>query len=71
MSGMDEFRFKSHHLLIELDAATTKMMLLVSSKELTGPVWEEAASRHHDAFLAWNSFLNTPESLSEDSAVDQ
>ncbi|KPG72876.1 hypothetical protein AEQ48_20430 [Pseudomonas libanensis] len=59
MSGIDDFRFKSHHLLIELDAATSEMMMLVSSKELVGPKWEAAAKRHHDAFQAWNDFVNS------------
>lgn len=63
MSGIDDFRFKSHHLLIELDAATSTMMMLVSSKEVAGAIWDAATLRHHHVFEAWNSFLNSPESL--------
>lgn len=61
MSGIDDFRFKSHHLLIELDAATSMMMQLVSSKEVVGAGWDAAALRHHEAFEAWSDFLNSPE----------
>ncbi|AZF63730.1 MULTISPECIES: hypothetical protein [unclassified Pseudomonas] len=59
MSGLDDFRFKSHHLLIELDAATSKMMMMVSAKEVAGVDWDAATLRHHHAFEAWNSFLNS------------
>jgi len=67
MSGLDDFRLKSHQLLIELDAATSKMMMMVSAKEVVGADWDAAALRHHDAFDAWNSFLNSPESVVHDS----
>lgn len=63
MSRIDDFRFKSHQLLIELDAATSKMMMMVSAKEVSGLAWDAATLRHHDAFDAWNSFLNSPEAL--------
>ena len=68
MSGIDDFRFKSHHLLIELDAATSTMMMLVSSKEVSGPAWDAAALRHHHAFEAWNSFLNSPNEAHTEAA---
>ncbi|WP_033045956.1 MULTISPECIES: hypothetical protein [Pseudomonas] len=58
MTSFEEFRATSHGLLKELDAATTKMMMLVSAKEISGPFWEDAAQRHHDAVDAWHSFLN-------------
>ncbi|ATN11740.1 MULTISPECIES: hypothetical protein [Pseudomonas] len=67
MSGIDDFRFKSHQLLIELDAATSKMMMMVSAKEVVGAAWEAATLRHHDAFEAWNSFLNSPENPLDES----
>lgn len=60
MSNMDEFRYKSHELLIELDAATTRMMMLVSMKEVSGPLWDEASNSHRDAYDAWKEFLNSP-----------
>jgi hypothetical protein len=55
---VEDFRIKSHAFLIELDAATMGMMTLVSSKCVSGPEWEEATKRHHDAYEIWNSFLN-------------
>jgi hypothetical protein len=56
MTSMDDFRFRSHQLLIELDAATTQMMMLVSARQATGPGWDAANQRQHDAFQAWESF---------------
>ncbi|WVV47300.1 hypothetical protein THH46_21435 [Pseudomonas sp. NA13] len=37
MTSFEEFRAASHELLKELDAATIKMMMLVSAKEVSGP----------------------------------
>ncbi|CRM40503.1 hypothetical protein [Pseudomonas sp. 37 R 15] len=68
MSSIEEFRYKSHELLIELDAATTRMMKLVSMKEVTGPVWDEASKSHRDAYNSWNDFVNSaPKSVLTDS----
>ncbi|MCM2461116.1 hypothetical protein HGO40_11570 [Pseudomonas sp. CG7] len=64
MTSFEEFRATSHELLKELDAATIKMMMLVSAKEVTGPSWEDATQRHHDAVDAWHSFLNIPTDFS-------
>ncbi|WP_431699893.1 hypothetical protein [Pseudomonas sp. BR20] len=68
MNDIDDFRFESHKLLVELDAATTKMMMLVASKNVTGPEWQEATNDHKAAFDAWNSFLNAPCTSSTDQA---
>ncbi|MOA12356.1 hypothetical protein D3C78_1323400 [compost metagenome] len=57
MTSFEEFRATSHELLKELDAATIKMMMLVSAKEVSGPFWADAAQRHHDAVDAWHSSL--------------
>lgn len=59
MSGGDDFRFRSHELLVELDAATTKIMMMVALKQVSGPDWEDTIKKHHDAFDAWNSFLDS------------
>lgn len=58
MPLMEDFRAQSHKHLIMLDASTTRMMLLVISKEVTGPAWDEAVKLHHDAYESWNSFVN-------------
>ncbi len=63
MSSLEEFRYRSHELLIELDAATTRMMMLVSMKEVTGPVWDESSKSHRDAYNSWNDFVNSPTRL--------
>lgn len=60
MTSVDEFRFESYKLLLELDAATTSMMLLVTSRHTSGPEWDMATERHRNAYEAWNSFLNEP-----------
>lgn len=59
MSSQDDFRFKAHELLLELDASTTKMMMMVSAKEVVGDYWNAATKRHHIAFQAWNTFLTS------------
>ena len=60
MTSFEAFRMKSHELLVELDAATMGMMTLVSAKRISGPEWDEATKRHHDAYARWNTFLNIP-----------
>lgn len=65
MSTHEEFRFSSHHLLIELDAATNHLMMLVVAKEVSGPRWNEAVTRQKRAFEAWTVLLNDFESLAE------
>ena len=58
MEDIDDFRFRCHELLVELDAANTKMMMMVVSKRVSGPDWDEEVKKHHGAYKAWNSFLN-------------
>lgn len=59
MSVMNDFRFRSHEILVELDAATTKMMMLVVANQVSGPDWEEAVKTHRDAYQAWNTLLKS------------
>lgn len=59
MTSVDEFRLKSHALLADLDAATTEMMRLISCRSMSGPEWEEAVKRQHDAYVHWNAFINS------------
>lgn len=65
MSDMEDFRFKSHMLLVELDAATSKMMMLVAAGQITGPEWLESAQKHHYAYEAWRDFLRAAPAASE------
>ncbi|MHC8305542.1 hypothetical protein [Pseudomonas sp. PB3P13] len=58
MISIEDFRINSHEWLIEMDAATMGMMVLVSSRGVSGPAWEEATLRHHNACEDWNEFLN-------------
>jgi hypothetical protein len=60
MASIDDFRLKSHELLLELDAATMGMMMLVSSSCVSGPEWEIATKRQHDAYQCWDAFMNAP-----------
>lgn len=60
MASIDDFRFESHQLLLELDAATMGMMTLVSSRCVSGPVWDAANKRQHDAYQCWDAFMNPP-----------
>ncbi|MGF6208233.1 hypothetical protein [Pseudomonas frederiksbergensis] len=60
MASIEDFRIKSHELLIELDAATMGMMTLVSSRCVSGPEWDAANKRQHDAYKCWDTFMNAP-----------
>lgn len=53
MSSTDDLRFQAHVLLVELDAATTQLMMLVVAGELSGPSWNEALARQSSAYSAW------------------
>ncbi|MDQ0123538.1 hypothetical protein J2W17_002485 [Pseudomonas lini] len=57
MSNQDDFRFQSHYLLLELDAATNHLMMLVSARQVKGYPWDEAAKRQKLAYEAWAAFL--------------
>lgn len=61
MQTVDDFRINSYKLLLELDAATAGMMMLVSSQHVSGPDWDLATKRHHDACEVWDLFLSEPE----------
>ena len=60
MASIDDFRFESHQLLLELDAATMGMMTLVSSRCVSGPEWDAANKRQHEAYKCWDAFMNAP-----------
>lgn len=59
MTSVDDFRIKSHALLADLNAATAQMMTLISSRSTSGPEWDEAVKRQHDAYVHWNTFINS------------
>jgi hypothetical protein len=61
MSSTEDFRFQSHQFLLELDAATNHMMMLVSARQVTGYAWDEAAKRQKLAYETWAAFLYGPE----------
>ncbi|TPG84444.1 hypothetical protein EAH72_04890 [Pseudomonas caspiana] len=58
MNAADDFRFKSHELLLDLDAAINQMMMLVATRELSGERWCAAVTQHSDACAAWSSHLS-------------
>lgn len=70
MTSFEEFRIKSRELLTELDAATTGMMELVSSRHNSGSEWDVATRRHQEAYQHWNEFLNIPTAVRKLPADD-
>lgn len=58
MNDIDDFRIHSHELLLELDAATCRMMMLVSAGRTSGPEWAEAVREQHECFERWIIFVN-------------
>lgn len=57
MPSTDDFRFNAHHLLLDLDATTNHLMMLVVSHEVSGSRWDEAVARQKQAYEAWVSIL--------------
>jgi len=55
MIPSDDFRVRAHVLLVELDAATTQLMLLVVAGEISGTQWDEAITRQSAAYKEWIS----------------
>jgi len=58
MKAVEDYRFKCHELLIELDASTNTMMMLVAARELAGEKWSSAVSRNREAYAALSLHLN-------------
>ncbi|MGN8346829.1 hypothetical protein ACLEJQ_24820 [Pseudomonas sp. SMV71] len=58
MTSLDDFRVKSHELLMELDAATAEMMKLICARQMTGAAWEETVRLQHEAYERWVEYLN-------------
>lgn len=54
MISENDFRFQAHILLVELDAATNQLMIVVAG-ELSGSRWDEAFARQSSAYSAWAS----------------
>ena len=57
MLSTNDFRFNAHHLLLDLDATTNYLMMLVVSHEVSGSRWEEALVRQQRTYAAWVSIL--------------
>lgn len=58
MTTTDDFRFHAHELIVDLDAATTEMMMLISAHQLSGPEWERVNQWQHEAYERWMTYLN-------------
>jgi hypothetical protein len=58
MTTIEDFRTRSHELLMELEAATSEMMQLICIHQMTGAAWESAVRRQHDAYERWVAYLN-------------
>jgi hypothetical protein len=58
MTNTDDFRFHAHELIVDLDAATTEMMKLISAHQLSGPEWERVTQWQHEAYERWMTYLN-------------
>lgn len=58
MTNTDDFRFHAQALIVDLDAATTEMMNLISAHQLSGPEWERVTRWQHEAYERWMAYLN-------------
>lgn len=60
MLPKDDFEFLTHQLLLELDAATTQMIVLVTASQTGGPDWLAALDRLKKAYADCTAILGTP-----------
>lgn len=58
MQANDDFRFNVHKRLLDLDATTNHLMMLVVANELSGYRWNEAVSCQKLAIEAWTLLLS-------------
>jgi hypothetical protein len=58
MSKTDDFRLHAHELIVDLDAATSEMMKLISAHQLSGAEWERVTQWQHEAYERWMDYLN-------------
>ena len=58
MSNTDDFRLHAHELIVDLDAATSEMMKLISAHQLSGAEWERVTQWQHEAYERWMDYLN-------------
>jgi hypothetical protein len=58
MTTVEDFKIKSHELLVELDTATSEMMALICVHQMSGTAWDEAVRRQHEAYEQWVAYLN-------------
>ncbi|MEX6663736.1 hypothetical protein [Pseudomonas sp. W2-17] len=61
MQAADDFRYKSHTLLLELDSSTVQMMKLVVLSDMGTVSWDKAVRTHHDAYSALHAHLDHPD----------
>lgn len=60
MIHIDDFRFLTHQVLLELDAATAQMIMLVTAGQVVGPDWLNATDQLKNAYGDWSSLLGIP-----------
>jgi len=53
----EDFRFNAHKRLLEVDASTNLLMMLVVSGEVSGGRWDEALMRQKLAYDAWTTLV--------------
>ncbi|MGE8185901.1 hypothetical protein [Pseudomonas sp. NPDC086278] len=70
MTTTDDFRFHAHQLVVDLDAATTEMMMLISAHQMSGPEWERVTQWQHEAYERWMTYLNERSYPDKDPGTD-
>jgi hypothetical protein len=57
LNTYEDFRFNAHKRLLEVDASTSLLMMLVVSGEVSGGGWDEAWTRQKLAYDAWTTLV--------------
>jgi hypothetical protein len=55
----EDFRFNAQKRLLEVDASTSVLMMLVFSGEVFGGRWDEALTRQKLAYDAWTTLVSS------------
>ena len=58
MKANEDFRFNAHKRLLDLDATTNHLMMLVVAGEVSGIRWDEAVSCQNLAIEEWTVLLS-------------
>lgn len=67
MRHHDDYRYAAHRHLLDLEASTYQLMMLVASGDISGIIWDGALERQRRSFSSWREFSDAPVERTEAS----